>query len=74
MDARARSIGLVLAFASLLIVVDTTVTIVALPAIVTDLDTTLPTGAWTTTGYILGLIAVIPLTGWLAGRFGDRRI
>ncbi|MGP3916577.1 DHA2 family efflux MFS transporter permease subunit [Nonomuraea sp. 10N515B] len=74
MDTRARSIGLVLAFAGLLVIIDTTVTIVALPAIVTDLDTTLPRGAWMTTGYILGLIAVIPLTGWLAGRFGDRRV
>lgn len=74
MDTRARSIGLVLAFGGLLVIIDTTVTIVALPAIVTDLGTTLPRGAWMTTGYILGLIAVIPLTGWLAGRFGDRRV
>lgn len=74
MDTRARSIGLVLAFAGLLVIIDTTVTIVALPAIVTDLDTSLPRGAWMTTGYILGLITVIPLTGWLAGRFGDRRV
>ncbi|MGN9844601.1 DHA2 family efflux MFS transporter permease subunit [Nonomuraea sp. H19] len=74
MDTRARSTGLVLAFAGLLVIIDTTVTIVALPAIVTDLETTLPRGAWMTTGYILGLIAVIPLTGWLAGRFGDRRV
>lgn len=74
MDTRARRIGLVLAFAGLLVIIDTTVTIVALPAIVTDFDTTLPRGAWITTGYILGLIVVIPLTGWLADRFGDRRV
>lgn len=74
MDTRARSIGLVLAFGGLLVVIDTVATVIALPAIVADLDTTLPRGAWMTTGYILALIAVIPLTGWLAGRFGDRRV
>ncbi|MGO1948778.1 MAG: DHA2 family efflux MFS transporter permease subunit [Mycobacteriaceae bacterium] len=74
MDSRTRTVGLVLALAGLLIVVDTTVTVAALPAIVADLDTTLPRGSWMTTGYILGLIAVIPLSGWLAGRYGDRNV
>lgn len=48
MDAPARRIGLVLAFVGTLIAMDTTVTVIALPAIVTDLDTTLPRGAWVT--------------------------
>ncbi|GAB3431052.1 DHA2 family efflux MFS transporter permease subunit [Actinophytocola sediminis] len=74
MDATARRTGLVLAFGGLLVIVDTIATIVALPAIVTDLDTTLPRGAWTTTAYVLGVITVIPLTSWLPGRFGDRRV
>lgn len=74
MDSSVRRVGLVLASAGLLVVIDTTVTVVALPAIVADLDTSLPVGSWTTTGYVLGLIAVIPLSGWLTGRFGDRRV
>lgn len=73
-ELRARNIGLVLALGGLMVVIDTVMTAVALPAIVTDLDTTVPRGAWMTTGYILGLIVVIPLSGWLTGRFGDRRV
>ncbi len=74
MDTRARRIGLALAAAGLLSVVDTTVTIIAIPAIVTGLGSPLPTTQWVTTGYILGMVAVIPLAGWLANRYGDRRV
>ena len=64
MTAPARRVGLVLALGGLLIVVDTTVTIVALPAMVADLDSTLPTIQWVTIGYVLGMVAVIPVAGW----------
>ena len=68
MDTQARRIGLVLALGGLLIVVDTTVTVVALPAIVADLDSTLPTMQWVTTGYLLGVVAAMPVAGWAANR------
>lgn len=74
MEAAARRTGLVLALGGLLIVVDTTVTIVALPAIVDDLGSTLSTVQWVTTGYVLGIVAVVPVAGWAAARFGDRRV
>ena len=74
MDTQARRIGLVLALGGLLIVVDTTVTVVALPAIVADLDSTLPTMQWVTTGYLLGVVTTTPVAGWAANRFGDRRV
>lgn len=74
MDARARLIGLVLALGGLMVTVDTTVTLVAVPAIVADLDSTLPAVQWVTTGYLLGVVAVIPLAGWTANRFGARRV
>lgn len=63
-----------LAFVGALIAMDTTVTVIALPAIIADLGTTLPRGTWVTTGYVLGLITAIPLAGWLSGQFGDRRV
>lgn len=74
MEVAARRTGLVLALGGLLIVVDTTVTIVALPAIVDDLGSTLSTVQWVTTGYVLGIVAVVPVAGWAAARFGDRRV
>ncbi|HEX8518631.1 MAG TPA: DHA2 family efflux MFS transporter permease subunit, partial [Pseudonocardia sp.] len=73
-DRGARSVGLVLALGGLLVVVDTTVTVVAVPAIVADLDSTLPVVQWVTSGYLLGVVAVIPIAGWAANRFGARRV
>lgn len=74
LEAQARRVGLVLAAAGLLIVVDTTVTIIAIPAIMAGIDASLPVAQWVTTGYILGIVAVIPLAGSLANRFGDRKV
>lgn len=69
-----RTIGLVLALGGLMVTIDTTVTLVAVPAIVADLDTTLPAVQWITTGYLLGVVAVIPVAGWASNRFGARRV
>ncbi|GAA4602331.1 EmrB/QacA subfamily drug resistance transporter [Actinoplanes octamycinicus] len=74
MPADARRIGLTLALGTLLVVIDTTVTVVAVPAMVTGLDTTLPAVGWVTTAYLLGIVAVIPLATWSANRFGARRV
>ncbi|MFI1996009.1 DHA2 family efflux MFS transporter permease subunit [Actinoplanes sp. NPDC020271] len=69
-----RRLGLTLALGGLLVVVDTTVTVVAVPALVTGLHATLTEVQWVTTAYLLGIVAVIPLAGWSAARFGDRRV
>ncbi|GAA1609967.1 DHA2 family efflux MFS transporter permease subunit [Actinoplanes couchii] len=69
-----RVLGLTIALGGLLVVVDTTVTAVALPAIVAGLHTSLPAAQWVTIGYLLGLVSVIPLAGWAVERFGARRV
>jgi EmrB/QacA subfamily drug resistance transporter len=74
METKGRRIGLVLALGGLLVVVDTTVTMVAVPPIAADLSSSLPTIQWITTGYLLGVVAVIPLAAWTARRFGERRV
>nr|WP_269151236.1 DHA2 family efflux MFS transporter permease subunit [Spelaeicoccus albus] len=63
-----------MALGGLLVVLDTTVTIVAIPRIVAEFQTTLPTAQWITTGYLLAIVAVIPTAGWAANRFGARRV
>lgn len=55
-------------------ILDVTVVNVALPALVEDFHTTLPTIQWVATGYTLALATVIPLTGWGAERFGTKRL
>lgn len=72
--ADPRRIGLVLALGGLLVVLDTTVVVVAVPAMVSDLHSSLPVISWATTGYLLGVVAVIPAASWAAARVGERRL
>ncbi len=57
-----------------MVVLDGTAVNVALPKLVDDLHTTLPTLQWIVTGYTLAQAAVIPLAGWLSDRFGAKRV
>jgi len=57
-----------------MVVLDGTAINVALPQLVTDLHTTLPTLQWIVTGYTLAQAAVIPLAGWLSDRFGAKAV
>jgi EmrB/QacA subfamily drug resistance transporter len=51
---------------------DTTIVNVGLDAIARDLHTTVSTVQWVMTGYLLSFGMVIPLNGWVIGRFGAR--
>lgn len=46
----------------------------ALPALRRELDATVAQTAWIGTLHVLGLTVAIPLGGWLAQRFGERRV
>src|SRR4051812_36389371 len=60
-------LGLVMA------VLDTTIVNVALDTLSRDLNAPLSTIQWVSTGYLLSLAAVIPLSGWITERFGSKR-
>jgi len=47
---------------------------VAYPGIARHFQAPVSALAWVSTGYILGLTLVIPLSRWLTARFGARRI
>lgn len=64
-------IGVMLA--SILQVLDATIVNVALPTIQGNLGANLDEGAWIITGYIIAAVIVIPLTPWLAQRFGRKQ-
>lgn len=72
-DRETRRLGLYLALGGLMVVLDTTVTIVAIPGLIGDFGSNLTTVQWVTTGYVLGLVAVMPLSVWATQRFGPRR-
>ena len=54
-------------------VLDTTIVNVALDTLSRDLHAPLSTIQWVSTGYLLTLAAVIPLSGWITERFGSKR-
>ena len=61
------TLGLIMA------VLDTTIVNVALDTLSRDLGAPLSTIQWVSTGYLLSLASVIPLSGWISERFGSKR-
>jgi EmrB/QacA subfamily drug resistance transporter len=61
------TLGLIMA------VLDTTIVNVALDKLSSDLHASLATIQWVSTGYLLSLAAVIPLSGWVTERLGSKR-
>ncbi len=55
-------------------ILDTTIVNVAIETLARDLDASLTSIQWVSTGYLLALATVIPLTGWAMERFGGRRM
>lgn len=60
--------------ASLLQVLDGTIANVALPHMQAALGATPDTITWVLTSYIIATAVAMPITGWLADRFGARRL
>ncbi|ARS35239.1 DHA2 family efflux MFS transporter permease subunit [Pontibacter actiniarum] len=58
--------------ASLLELIDTTIVNVAMPQIQGNLGATLEDIAWVVTGYAVANVIVLPMSGWLGGRFGRK--
>ena len=55
-------------------VLDTTVVNVSLPHITGSLSATTDEATWTLTSYLVANAIILPMTGWLAGRFGRKRL
>src|SRR3954452_20038263 len=55
-------------------ILDTTIVNVALETLSRELNAPLNTIQWVSTGYLLALATVIPLTGWMAERFGAKKV
>jgi len=55
-------------------ILDTTIVNVALDRLGTDLHSPISQVQWVVTGYLLALGAVMPVTGWMARRFGAKQV
>jgi EmrB/QacA subfamily drug resistance transporter len=74
MDLRTKKVAAVLAIGTLMVMLDVTVTVVAIPSLAESFDTNLSTVQWVTTAYALALVAVMPTAAWAIGRFGAKRV
>jgi EmrB/QacA subfamily drug resistance transporter len=67
-------IAIVVVIGAVMSILDTTIINVALESLSAELHADLSTIQWVSTGYLLALATVIPLTGWAAERFGPKRV
>ena len=65
---------LVLSLATFMLVLDSTIANVAIPTIAVDLGASSSQGTWVITSFGVANAISIPITGWLAKRFGEVRL
>src|ERR1051325_7765590 len=63
-----------LAMANFIAVLDMTIANVSVPNIAGSLGISSTQGTWVITSYSVAEAIIVPLTGWLAGRFGAGRV
>jgi EmrB/QacA subfamily drug resistance transporter len=73
-DTHVWRIAAVVVVGAIMSILDTTIVNVALDSLSRDLHSSLADIQWVATGYMLALAAVIPVSGWAAGRFGAKRL
>src|SRR5689334_14101038 len=66
--------AIVLATANFIAVLDMTIANVSVPTISGSLGISSSQGTWVITSYSVAEAIIVPLTGWLAGRFGAVRV
>jgi EmrB/QacA subfamily drug resistance transporter len=73
-DRALLAVASVVVLGTVMSILDTTVVNVAINTLSLDFHTSLTTIQWVATGYTLALATVIPLSGWVADRFGTKRL
>jgi DHA2 family multidrug resistance protein len=73
LDLRRLLIVVSVMLGVMLEIIDTSIVNVALPSMMGNLGASLDEADWILTGYIVSNVIVIPMTSWLAGRFGRKR-
>ncbi|WP_252395277.1 MDR family MFS transporter [Streptantibioticus parmotrematis] len=73
-DRAVWRLAAVLLLGPVLALLDTTIVSVGLDSVGHDLGSPLTTVQWVSTGYLLAVALVMPLTGWATDRFGGRAV
>jgi DHA2 family multidrug resistance protein len=67
-------VAIAVMFATFMEVLDTTVVNVSLPHIASSMAATTEEATWAVTSYLVANAIILPMTGWLASRFGRKRL
>jgi DHA2 family multidrug resistance protein len=67
------AIALVVTMATFMEVLDTSIANVSLPHIAGDLSVSMDESTWVLTSYLVANAIVLPISGWLASRYGRKR-
>jgi EmrB/QacA subfamily drug resistance transporter len=73
-DPHLKRLAVVVVLGTIMSILDTTIVNVAIATLARDFRAPLSTVQWVSTGYLLALATVIPLTGWAMERFGSKRM
>ena len=68
------TVAVSIAFGSLMATIDTSIVNVAMPQIRGELGASLQEITWVTTAYMIAMVLVMPLTGFLGSLFGQKRV
>ncbi|WP_067800847.1 DHA2 family efflux MFS transporter permease subunit [Actinomadura formosensis] len=74
LDRGLVTLGIVVVLGAIMSIIDATAVNVATRTLADDFGASITSVQWVLTGYMLGLAAVIPVTGWATERFGARRV
>ncbi len=74
LDSHLKRLAIVVILGAIMSILDTTIVNVAIDTLARDFRAPLSTIQWVSTGYLLALSMVIPLTGWAVERFGSKRM
>src|SRR5258705_9986561 len=67
-------VAILIGLGNFLVVLDTTIANVSVPTIAGALGVSSSQGTWVITSYAVAEAITVPLTGWLAKRFGAQRV
>ncbi len=73
-DRNTMIIAGVVVLGAIMSILDTTIVNVAIATLAREFNVSLTSVQWISTGYLLALAVVIPLSGWAADRFGAKRV
>src|SRR3954466_122374 len=74
LDPAVLKLTVILVLGALAPLLDSTIVSLAIHTLGRELDATTATVQWVSTGYLLALAMVVPVSAWAAERFGGRRV